>query len=57
MNNLVNRQTVPAAIATGCFVTLALLAPSVWTVLLAVVTTLTLAVALWRWWSFGRASH
>ena len=57
MNNLVNRQTVLAAISAGCFVTLALLAPSVWTVILAVVATLTLAVTLWRWWSFGRDAY
>jgi ABC-type Fe3+ transport system permease subunit len=57
MHTLVNRQTVPAAITAVSFVTLAILTTSPVTVFLAVVGVVTLTLAVWRWYSWGRRAH
>jgi hypothetical protein len=44
----VDRQTVLALVAAVCFVLLAIVATSVFTVVLAAVSVSTLAAAIWR---------
>jgi hypothetical protein len=38
-----------------CFIVLAFLSTSIWTVLVAILASVTLA--LWRWYSWSRTAH
>jgi VIT1/CCC1 family predicted Fe2+/Mn2+ transporter len=50
-------QSAAYMIAGICFIVVALLDTGAWAVLLAVVGLAMLLLALWRWYSSGRAAH
>ena len=50
-------QTAAYMIAGICFIVVALFDTGAWAVLLAIVGLVMLLLALWRWYSLGRAAQ
>lgn len=50
-------QTAAYIIAGVCFIVVALLDTGGWAVVLGIIGILMLVLALWRWYSVGRAAH
>ena len=50
-------QTAAYIVAGVCFILVALLDTGAWTVFLGILGLVMFVLALWRWYSVGRAAH